>query len=531
MHLRGIMLPGRGIRCFPEFLRDAGYYCSNNVKEDYNFAAPQAWDESSSKAHWRNRRSGQPFFSVFNLMDTHQGQVRYSREEFDKISAGLPPEERHDPLKAPLPPYYPDTPTVRLNIAILHTQVTRMDRRAGEILEQLRADGLDGDTIVFFYSDHGTGLPRHKRWLHESGTRVPLIIRFPEKWKHLAPAEPGSTIDRLVSFEDFGATVLSLAGLQPPAYMRGPAFLGTYAGKARDCVFISRDRVDEVIEISRAVFDGRYRYVRNYLPHRPRMQHSDYSEHGLVRKEIRRLAAAGALRGDAAWLAAPVKPPEELYDVQNDPWEMANLARLPVHGPVLARLRRRLHSWMGEIRDTGLLPEQELRSRAAGGSAYDMARDGKSYPFDRVLAAAELVGVGAGAVPALRKALADSDAAVRYWGAVGLTALGKEAQPAREDLTRALKDTASCVRIAAAEAVLRLGAGTEALTVLEAALTNEDACTRLQAAVVIWYLEDLAQPVLPALRRALQTTAAPAEQQSYFEWAARKILARAGIRV
>src|SRR5574340_896217 len=227
MHLRGVVPLASGVNCFPAYLRQAGYYCSNNVKQDYNFTAPpDAWDESSNKGHWRNRRSGQPFFSVFNLTVTHQGQIRYPREEFERISAKLEPQERHDPAKAPLPPYYPDTPLVRLNIAELYTQTTLMDKLAGNILQQLQSDGLANDTIVFFFSDHGTALPRGKRWLHDSGTRVPLIVRVPGKYSRMAPGTPGSVMDRLVTFLDFGPTVLGLAGIAPPAYMQGSAFFG-----------------------------------------------------------------------------------------------------------------------------------------------------------------------------------------------------------------------------------------------------------------------------------------------------------------
>ena len=195
----------KAIRCFPEYLRAAGYYCTNNVKEDYHFdTPPETWDESSRQAHWRKRGPDQPFFSVFNLTCTHQSQVRLRGEALAARTASLTPGERHDPAKVPLPPYYPDTPEVRRDMANLYDLITVMDKQAGRPARpQLEEDGLADDTIVFFYSDHGTGLPRHKRWLYDSGVRVPLIIRFPEKFRRLAPGEPGTTVDRLVSFVDF----------------------------------------------------------------------------------------------------------------------------------------------------------------------------------------------------------------------------------------------------------------------------------------------------------------------------------------
>ena len=301
------------VRCYTEYLRDAGYYCTNNVKEDYNFPTPpEAWDESSDSAHWRNNPGGKPFFSIFNLMTTHQSQVRYSREEWEKVNATLAPEERYDPARAPLPPYYPDTPTVRLNMATLYTQVTRMDKQVGEFLQQLDDDGLVQDTIVFFYSDHGTGLPRGKRWLHHSGIQVPLVIRFPEKYRHLAPAAPGGTVDKLVSFVDFPPTMLSLTGLPIPGYMQGRAFLGPAKGEARQYIFGARDRVDEVLEIARTVSDGRYQYIRNYMPHRPRMQRSDYSER--TRPSARR---SGGWPPQASSKATPLTSPPKPSRLKN----------------------------------------------------------------------------------------------------------------------------------------------------------------------------------------------------------------------
>ncbi len=362
-HLRGPAQPPAQIRPFSEYLREIGYYCTNNVKEDYNFAAPRAWDESSGQAHWRKRKPGRPFFSVFNVTTTHQGQIRLADKPFAQRTARLTPKQRHDPAKAPLPPYYPDTPVVRRDVAHFYDLITAMDYQVGDLLEQLEENGLAGNTIVFFYSDHGTGLPRHKRWLYGSGIHVPLIVRFPEKYRHLAPGKPGTTVDRLVSFVDFAPTVLSLAGLEIPSYIQGRAFLGERAGPAREYVFAIRDRVDECYEFSRTVHDGRYQYIRNYMPHRPRMQHSNYSEQTATRKEFRRLAAEGKLEGPAAEFMSATKPPEELYDTQNDPHEIRNLADSPEHRLILARLRGALHKWMVDTCDTGLLPEAEMHRR------------------------------------------------------------------------------------------------------------------------------------------------------------------------
>ena len=525
MHLRGMVTKPERIRCFPEFLREAGYYSSNNSKEDYNFATPRAvWDESSGKAHWRKRAKGQPFFSVFNLMATHQGQIRYSRAEFEKFNAALAPELRHDPARAPLPPYYPDTPDVRLNLAILYTQVTRMDQQAGQILSQLEEDGLAEDTIVFFFGDNGTGLPRGKRFLHDNGLRVPFIARFPAKYRHLAPGPPGSTQDRLVNFADFGPTVLSLAGIPAPSHMWGSAFMGPHAGKPHRYLFAARDRVDEEIEVSRTVFDGRWQYIRNYHPHRPVLQHGTYSEVGYLWKELRRLDAEKKLSGDTAWLLRREKPPEELYDRESDPHQMNNLAGAPGERERLASMRRLLQDWMVDIRDTGLLPEADMLRRAAGRPPYEM-RD-SVFPVRRILDAAETVGRGKGELPRIRKFLADSDPAVRYWAATALRVLGAEARSAAGELKRALEDPSHCVRVAAAEALCETGAQTEAVAALARALEVPDACVQLQAVSALWHLGEKARPAIPALKKALSTKTEPEYQRTYFEWAAKKTMER-----
>jgi len=366
-HLRGPAPLSGSIRCFTEYLREAGYYCTNNSKEDYNFTTPEtAWDESSETAHWRGNENDQPFFSVFNYTLTHQSQTRYLQDNLDIINDTLPPDEQHHPDKAPLPPYYPDTEIVRQNMAALHTQITLMDKKAKELLDQLEEDGLSENTIVFFYSDHGDGLPRGKRWIHVTGTRVPMIVYFPEKYQHLAPGEPGSVNHDLVNFVDLAPTVLSLTGLEIPEYMQGKAFLGEKAGPEHKYLFTIRDRVDEVLEFTRSVRDERYHYIRNFYPHRPRMQRSFFSEMTPLRQEIRRLHAEGQLSGAEQWLMMPSKPVDELYDRQEDPLEMNNLAADPEYQELLAEMKNELFRWMIKTKDLSLMPEAEMHRRSPG---------------------------------------------------------------------------------------------------------------------------------------------------------------------
>jgi arylsulfatase A-like enzyme len=524
MHLRGMVRKPDAVRCFPEWLRDAGYYTSNNVKEDYNFTTPpNTWNESSNKAHWRGRAKGQPFFSVFNLMTTHQGQIRYSRAEFEKISASLPAFLRHDPATVPLPPYYPDTPDVRLQMAILYTQVSRMDQQAGAILRELEQDGLAENTIVFFFSDHGTGLPRGKRFLHDSGLRVPFLVRFPEKYRNWSPSAAGTATDRLVSFVDIPPTVLSLAGIERPSYMQGAAFLGTEVGRPRRWVYAARDRVDEEFEVSRTVTDGRWQYIRNYHPHRPVLQHGTYSEVGQIWQELRRLGDTGKLSGTPKMLLNPTKPAEELYDIKADPHQINNLAASPAQAGRMTEMRRLLREWITSIRDTGLLPEADMLARANGLPPYEMSND--KFPLARILEAAEAVGRDEAELPRLRSMLSDSDPAVRYWAAIGLTGLGDAAKPAASELRRALDDKSAPVSVAAAEALCLMD-DPQNTKAFERALESKDACVQLQAAAAIWHLGSEARAAMPALKRALATKTLPEYQRTYFEWAAEKTLER-----
>jgi uncharacterized sulfatase len=512
-HLRQIMPQSPRLPCYTEAIRRAGYYCTNNSKEDYNFRTPRAaWDESSRKAHWRNRPPGKPFFSIFNLTATHQGQTRYNAAKLAAVNASLPPALRHDPAKAPLPPYYPDTPAVRANVAAFYTQFTVMDRQVGRILKQLADDGLAEETIVFFYSDHGTGLPRGKRWLHLSGIQIPLIVRFPKKYRRLAPAGPGSTVGRMVSTIDLAATMLSLLGLPAGAHLQGPAFLGPKAGRPRKYVFSARDRVDECIERSRTVHDGRYQYIRNFLPHRPRMQMSWYSEVTPIRREIRRLAREGKLRGGAAWLAAKTLPAEELFDMRADPHEMKDVAASAEHQEILQRLRGELRRRMIEIRDLGLLSESEMHRRAKGASPYDMARREGAFDVERILDAAWLVGLGVTHRDLFVKLLGDADAAVRYWAAVGLAVLGQQAAPAAEALAKAAKDPAGSVRVAAAEALCSIGRAEDALPVLMQPFAAKDPFVQLEACAALLAIGEKAEPVKEQLAAALK--AVPKGQQT-----------------
>ncbi len=503
------------MRGFPACLREAGYYCTNNVKTDYNTANEGAiirasWDESSAKAHWRNRKPGQPFFAVFNDMVTHQSRTSvWPYEQFqEEVQSQLAPGERHDPAEAPLPPYWPDTPITRRTIARYYDCIAVMDRNVGRLLAELEEAGVADETIVFFYSDHGAGHPRHKRLVLDSGLHVPLIIRFPEKYRHLAPAAPGETIDRLVSFVDFPATMLSLLELPIPEYMQGRAFLGPAAAEPRRYVFGARDRVDEAFDMARSVRDKQYLYVRNYMPHLSHIQPEGYSDQSEVRREITRLAAEGKLDDVQMTYAGPTRPREELYDTRADRHQINNLAASPEHREVLERMRQVHRRWMLGTRDLGFLPEADAWRRSAGTTPYALARQRDVLPLPRLVAAADLVGQP-GALARQVELLADPDPGVRYWAAVGLRAQGAEAADAREALIAALDDPSPTVRVEAAGVLVALDEDAAALDVLAAALKSESDDVALHAARTLQLVDEKARPALPAMKAALGAAAPP----------------------
>jgi hypothetical protein len=391
----------------------------------------------------------------------------------------------------------------------------------GRILAELEQDGLAGDTLVFFFSDHGAGLPRHKRVLHDSGLNVPLLVRFPEKYRHLAPAAPGETTDRLVSFVDFAPTLLSLLGLEIPPHMQGAPFLGAAAAEPREHVYGARDRIDEADDLARSVRSREYLYIRTYRPHLSYNQPSAFSDTAEIRQEIERLARAGRLSGPQLDYAGPSRPREELYRVQEDPHQVRSLVYSDEHAAVLSAMRRELTAWIRETRDVGFLPEAETWARLDGGTPYALARDEAAYPQPRITGAAALVG-REDALDEQTQLLGDPDAAVRYWAAVGLRASSRSTRHSRRALSAALGDEAPVVRVAAAEA-LAVHPGSEpgtavadALAVLRRELASEDLDVALLACRAIELLGARARPLVSAMREAAARFADAEGDQALF---------------
>lgn len=340
-----VVLP-EGMWPYPAYLRQAGYYVTNNSKEDYQFRSPvMLWDDSSSKAHYRNRPDkNQPFFAIFNFTTTHESQVWIREKEPLKV----------DPDKVKLPPYYPDDSISRYVMARFITNVMTMDEQVGEVIRQLKEDGLYDSTIIFFYSDHGDGLPYAKRELYDRGLRVPLLIKAP-----FLPA--GTRNEELVSFVDFGPTLLSLAGVAIPKTMQGQAFLGSQRAKtSRPYIYAARDRMDSEYDRVRAVSDGRFKYIRNYMPEKPNYQNVRFRLQNPLMPHLLKLNQEGKLTENQARWFAPSKPLEELYDTQADPYEFKNLASDPAFSDKLMELRKAHEQWIADYGDLGAVNEMEM---------------------------------------------------------------------------------------------------------------------------------------------------------------------------
>lgn len=497
------------LKPFPMLMKQAGYYCTNNSKTDYQFKQPSArdiWDESGRKAHWKNRDRDQPFFAVFNFTGCHESGIA-SSSKYQTVTKDLTSDQRQDAKQlTTLPPYYPDTPVTREDWKRNYELITAMDAWAGDLINELKQAGEYENTIIFFWSDHGVGLPRAKRWLYDSGTHVPLIVRFPTSYESISPSKAGAVDDRLVCSVDFGPTVLSVAGVEVPSYVQGQPFLGEKLPKARDYVYGARDRMDERYDIIRTVRDQRFRYVRNFEPLKPYYQYMNTPEKGATMKEIRRAEQTGKLTDPMALFSAATKPAEELYDLDDDPHEIRNLADDPRFANKLKELRSALSAWQNEIGDVGLIPEAEIEiQEQSAGSRFDILHDrpDSTAMLSRLVEIATKASAGIDSLDDLLGGLTDENASVRYWSATGIGNIGEPAMRAKTAIAKALSDTSPSVRIAAARAMARLGDSESAIEVLEKELVSEHQWGRLAAAIVLDEMDGEARPALSALKAAL----------------------------
>ncbi len=529
-HMRSLVKLPSDIKLYPQLLREQGYYCTNNRKEDYNIIKQgKVWDESGPRAHWKNRPAGKPFFAVFNYTVSHESQLRKR-----------PHKAIHDPAQVRIPPYHPDAPEIRQDWAQYYDKLTEMDLMVGKALNQLEKDGLSEETIIFYYGDHGSGMPRNKRWLYQSGLRVPLVVHFPEKFKHLAPKEyqASGKSERLVGFVDYAPTLLSIAGVTPPQIMQGISFSGKFEKPEPEYIFGFRDRMDERYDISRTVRDKRYHYIRNYMPHRPQGQYLGYMFKTPTTRKWKELFDSHQLN-KAQSVFWEAKPLEELFDLENDPDEINNLANSSKYQLIQNRLKNQLTQHILEIRDTGFLPEAEIHLRSKQSTPYEMAQNKSLYPLEEILKMAEVAtslrGNGVGALvnilSSLQKGLKHEESAVRYWAAIGLLNLEDFGYDGcREVLVKLLDDSSASVQVVVAEILIRYGTKEESRKAIEKLLElanfeHHHYYESLAALNVLVYFNDQIKPyraVIEALPRI--NNAVPRRINNYVERMINKII-------
>lgn len=448
---------------YPQLFREAGYYCTNNSKTDYNMSIngrragwkAVGWHESGNKAHYKNRKDGQPFFAVFNTTLSHEGQTT------DKAYQGRkrqnPPQRIVPPEKVLLPPFHPDTPVIRENWSRYFDNLYLMDKWVGGMLKELAESGQAENTIVFYYGDHGGALPRGKRNIHDSGTRVPLIIRIPKKWQHLAPKKAGDVTDQLVAFVDFPATAANLCGLERPKIWEGKPFLGPNAVE-REFVYLFRGRMDERYDTVRAIRTKEHLFVRNFSPHRPLGQPYTYP--------FRVLASMGSWyeafkAGKCNEVQARYWKPKvgrEFYVIADDPYQTTNLIDDPKYKNARAKAEFAMVGKLLNPRDTGLIPEGIATELTGEKTLYEVVQALPQNEWMEIYSTALMASsVTPKQVNQLITSSHSKSPVARYWAATGALILGVEAAPMKDRLLVMLGDPAMDVRVVAAEALGSIG--------------------------------------------------------------------------
>jgi len=516
-HMRANATLPKDFQTYPELMRQAGYFCINNPKTDYNCGVDpkEIWDIQGPDGHWRNAPKDRPFLCVFNTGTSHEQHI--CQRDGGRVK----------PADVRIPAFLPDTDVIRRDYAEYYNIMERMDGEIGNWLKQLENDGLADNTIVFYYGDNGGILPRSKRYCYEEGLRVPLIVHVPPKWQHLAPARPGSEINAPVTLIDLPATLLSIAGIAQPAQMTGKPLLGRRIGKPATYAFGFRDRMDERYDLVRTVTDGRWRYIRNYMPHRALGQHVGFEwEVQAAYREWHALYLAGQLTDQQSAFFRP-KPFEELYDLRADPDEVVNLIDDPRSKATADRLRKAVDRHMLAINDNGFLPE------GAPGEGYFESRNRAVYPLKSLMTIAASAARRDPRNVDRFVALLDSPVlAIRFWAARGLLMLGdripvEKAQAARTRLARILRDDpASEVRIVAAEALVGLGEPRESVALLATLVDDPNtAPIRMQAMDALSNIGQAALPALPVIRKIANAQIRPFIDVGYPKRMAQYLLA------
>lgn len=485
------------IKGFPIYLRELGYYTSNNYKTDYNVAnskvfIQEAWNESSKTASWSNRESGQPFFSVFNFMESHQSRVMTKSYDWylENVWHQLPEKDRIAENAFEMPPFYSDSKPMRKQFARLYNSIKLADNRIGELLDELEKEGLRDNTIIFLYADHGEGIPRGKTNGINLGYRVPFIAWFPEKYKHLSPfKEKGQVVDDLVDFTDLAPTMINLAGGKVPSHMKGHDILEK--DTAKQMLYLSSDRSDNGIDMVRTVTDGKWLYSRNYMTYMPQARYIRYMEIGDIKQQMRADLANGQLNDIQKSLFEP-RPAEFLFDIENDIWELNNLAESPKHKAVLAKMRKALDENVLHSKDVHFLPEYEIRKLSKTTTAFDYRLDPKRYNIKTIYKAASLSGFKSADVAEEQISLLnDKNKIVRYWAILGLKNQPKDLLNSYESiLLGAVEDEYAPVAVTASAILYDVFNNKKAVIKLKESVKSTNPDLALMAINYLLYVQD-----------------------------------------
>jgi arylsulfatase A-like enzyme len=443
-----VKLP-KNIKPLPAYLNQAGYYTSNNAKEDYNFIKEnKVWDESSKKASYKNRKEGQPFFHVQNFHNTHEGQLHFNSKQ---LTSALETNE----LDSIMPfPFHPDTPTFRYTQSLYYNHHKDVDKEMGKFLKDLNDEGLMDNTIIFYYGDHGGVLPRSKGYLYETGLNVPMVVYVPEKWKHLNPFKIGSRTSTFVDFVDLVPTVLSLAGVNIPKGLDGTPFLGKNIDKTeiekQNTTFGYADRFDEKYDMVRSVRKGKYKYIRNYQPFNVDGIYNFYRYKMLAYKEWYKLFQEGKLNDVQSQFFKP-RLPEALYDIENDPYETQNLASSVEYQNKLLDLRSILNNHVMNQPDLSFFPEPYFLENGLE-NGLDFGQKNKEL-IKKLIQTANLSLQPYNEVKnEISESLNNKNPWVRYWGLITCSSFGLEASEHLEKINSLFKnDSENLVKIRAAE--------------------------------------------------------------------------------
>lgn len=507
------------IKPYTYYMRAAGYYATNDSKTDYNYATADipdgkillesTWTEIDSKlwdvGDYSNRQPGQPFFHIYNIMDSHEYNVHTSVTK-----------TKHIPADFTLPPYHPDTPEIRSDWASYYDSISKMDSLVGKKLAELDAAGELENTIIFYYSDHGGVIARSKRFIYDTGTKIPFMVHVPEKFKHLVKRAKGSRTDQMIDTVDLAPTLLHLAGIEKPAHLQGHNIFSAAIEHTKKYNYLYRGRMDERIDLVRALRDKKFKYTRNYMPHRATGQHLNY----LWNAQSIRSWQQECLNNRCNKIQQQfwqLKEPEELYDIESDPWEVNNLAKSPAYNHVLSSMRESLQEKNRRYKDIGFIPEGELAKRTKDITAHQLVRQ-PSFPINLVIETAEIASLGKEKyIDLMINRLSHKEATVRYWAAVAFIVLKEKALPAKELLLTRLNDSSADVQIAAAEALSHIGYQQESLAILMKHIMHGSPMVQLHAANVLEAMGDKAKPVAKELR-SIVNSMEKLKAQGDFPW-------------